>query len=367
EIEEPIWKAVRENWTRFAKKWNGQDEHSYKPFTKGLIVFVAVMAIFQFGGQVAAMAVPVAVCYGVYYVIWLTLIKPSGVHQVVEKIDNQVAAAVRGDASASPTAMTAAWNPPSSATPASPASKYAKKIRDRRLRPNWRDRVQQEVSVKPTRDKFSELFGSMLLSALFASLAALVAPVLLGLATSSVSMAVYLWLALVGTLGSWAILIPAKFTEGKLEDQGPIRVLMLALGGIVGAAAWLLADVLIVQIPGGVDPLDAHWGLISQDWLHWMTPENGNPSLPMFVTYFAFLFMILRWWRQAEFTRNQRLSLWSIAVCVFAAWLMQFFWQFPQPAGMLVAGVTAFATQLASPWLPPSKRRVSNTEADQTA
>ncbi|MGD9636563.1 MAG: serine/threonine-protein kinase, partial [Pirellulales bacterium] len=53
EIEEPIWKAVRENWTRFAKKWNGQDEHSYKPFTKGLIVFVAVMAIFQFGGQVA--------------------------------------------------------------------------------------------------------------------------------------------------------------------------------------------------------------------------------------------------------------------------------------------------------------------------
>src|SRR5262245_43952455 len=31
EIEEPIWKALRENWQRFAKKWNGQDEHSYKP------------------------------------------------------------------------------------------------------------------------------------------------------------------------------------------------------------------------------------------------------------------------------------------------------------------------------------------------
>lgn len=366
EIEEPIWKAVRQNWRSFAKKWNGQDEHSYKPITKGLIVFAAVMAIFQFGGEVAAMAVPVAICYGVYYVIWLTLIKPNGVPQARGRIDDQVATALRGDVSASPTAMTAAWNPPAAA-PSSPASKYAKKVRERRLRPNWRDRVLQEVALKPMRDKLSELFGSMLMAALFAALAALVAPVLLGIATNSASMAVYLWLALVGTLGSWAILIPAKFSEGKLEDQGPIRVLMLALGGIVGAAAWLLADVLIVRIPGGADPLDAHWGLISQDWLHWPTPENGNPSLPMFVTYFAFLFMILRWWRQAEFTRNQRLSFWSIAVCVFAAWLMQFVWQFPQPAGMLVAGVTAFATQLASPWLPPSKRRALNTEADQTA
>ena len=56
------------------------------------------------------------------------------------------------------------------------------------------------MALKPTRDKFSELFSSMLLSAMFAALAALVAPVLLGIATNSASMAVYLWLALVGTL-----------------------------------------------------------------------------------------------------------------------------------------------------------------------
>jgi hypothetical protein len=45
---------------------------------------------------------------------------------------------------------------------------------------------------------------------------------------------------------------------------------------------------------------------------------------------------------------------------------MQFFWQFPQPAGMLVAGVTAFATQLSSPWMPPSQRRVLTEEGAQT-
>jgi hypothetical protein len=75
--------------------------------------------------------------------------------------------------------------------------------------------------------------------------------------------------------------------------------------------------------------------------------------------------MVVRWWRQAEFTRNKRISIWTVAGCVFAAWLMQFVWQFPQPAGMLVAGVTAFATQLASPWLPPSRRRAISGEIEQ--
>jgi hypothetical protein len=33
---------------------------------------------------------------------------------------------------------------------------------------------------------------------------------------------------------------------------------------------------------------------------------------------------------------------------------------------MLVAGVTAFATQLASPWLPPSRRRALAAEVEQS-
>jgi hypothetical protein len=161
--------------------------------------------------------------------------------------------------------------------------------------------------------------------------------------------------------------VPTKFSEGKIEDQGPIRVLLLMLGGLVGGVAWLLADTLIVQIPAAGEPIGANWGLISNEMLRWNAPQVGtNPSLAMFVTYFAFLFVLLRWWRQAEFTRNQRLSLWSVVVCVFWAWLLQFFWAFPQPAGMMVAGVTAFATQLASPWLPPSRRRALSGEAAQT-
>ena len=44
---------------------------------------------------------------------------------------------------------------------------------------NWRERVEQEIASKPLREKVSELLGAMLKSAMFASLAALIAPVLI--------------------------------------------------------------------------------------------------------------------------------------------------------------------------------------------
>ena len=175
--------------------------------------------------------------------------------------------------------MTAAWHPPAYARRRPRRCRdMSRKVRERRLRASWRRTRNQELAAKPLRDKFSELFGSMLTAAMFAALAALVAPVVLGVATNSASMAVYLWLALVGTLGSWAIIVPTKFTEGKLEDQGPIRIVLLALGGLVGAAAWFLAEALIVQVPGGSEPLDANWGLISHEWLQLERPaERRQP------------------------------------------------------------------------------------------
>ena len=67
------------------------------------------------------------------------------------------------------------------------------------------------------------------------------------------------------------------------------------------------------------------------------------------MTYFAFLFLVPRWWRQAEFTRNDRLSLWWLIVCMFWAWLLHFFWWFPQPTGMMVAGVIAAGDAVRQP------------------
>jgi hypothetical protein len=46
------------------------------------------------------------------------------------------------------------------------------------------------------------------------------------------------------------------------------------------------------------------------------------------------------------------------------AWVLHFFWWFPQPTGMMAAGVIALSTQLASPWMPPSRRRALSEQID---
>ena len=93
--------------------------------------------------------------------------------------------------------------------------------------------------------------------------------------------------------------------------------------------------------------------------LNWPGNEGGgNPAVAVYVAYFAFLFLVPRWWRQTDFTRAPRVLACGAAVtCIGWAWFLQLFWWFPQPLGMMAAGIIAVSTQLASPWMPPSRRR----------
>jgi eukaryotic-like serine/threonine-protein kinase len=366
QVEEPVWKAVRQAFGDVRTWWRGRQLDGLHPLAKVVIFIGFIFVCINYFQMAIGLTVPALICYGVYYTVWTIFIRPG-----LQRHAAGLRAAAAGVAAVAPAApqseaMTAVWRPPVEGPAESPADRYAQTARRRRQRPNWRDRANQYLAAKPLRDKLSELLGSMLMAAVVASLASLIAPVLLGIHGTSTGMAMYFWLAIVGTLGSWAILVPSKFAEGKVEDQVPLRVTLLLLGGLVGLAAWGLSEALLVQIPSVKDLQDSP-GIISHELLNWSRPADGvNPSLPAYATYFAFLFMILRWWRQAEFTRESRLSLWRIVTSVFCAWLVSMFWLFPQPAGMMVAGVIAFTTQLASPWLPPSQRRALSVDVGPT-
>jgi hypothetical protein len=147
----------------------------------------------------------------------------------------------------------------------------------------------------------------------------------------------------------------------------PMRISLLALGAAVGLAAWFLSNAMLIHVPSWREPVDVGRGLVSQEMLGLDIPRGGlNPDPTIFMTYFGFLFLVPRWWRQGESTRNGRLSLWWVIVCVFWAWLLHLAWWFPQPTGMMVAAVIAVSTQLASPWMPPSRRRALSGDAEQT-
>jgi hypothetical protein len=78
---------------------------------------------------------------------------------------------------------------------------------------------------------------------------------------------------------------------------------------------------------------------------------RGEPMLKAYLAYFGFLFLLVRWWRQADPLRPARLNLWSVARVVSAAYLVTLFIAFPQPWGLMVAATVSIAVQLSSPWI----------------
>ena len=122
---------------------------------------------------------------------------------------------------------------------------------------------------------------------------------------------------------------------------------------------------LLLNTPSWGDPISIRQGFISNELLKWPKSVSDMTIAPQyFIAYFAFLFLLPRWWRQTEFTRSGRVSLWWIIASVGFAWLLHFLWWFPQPQGMMAAGIIALATQLSSPWMPPSRRRAVAAELE---
>jgi len=353
-VEEPIWKAIRENFL----------SENAKPTSlkKALVVFALVMVCIMYGDKAFSLGMTLALCYGVYYVVWISI---TG-----RKATISSTTAARGKPRSYQSAPaddkhTVAW--PSPSEPATPNNRGVRQSPIRRVRSTWRERAQKALAEKPLREKLTELMGSMLFAAFVAALAACVVPLLYRSQPQSEQMATYIWLAIVGTLGSWAVLVPSKIAEGKVEDHVPLRLSLLLLGTLVGVAAWMIGDALMLRVPGWREPIDVGRGILTHKMLGWPEGHDGiNPAMPVYVAYFAFLFVIPRWWRNTEFTRSARLSLWCIVSVVCWAWLLHMFWWFPQPLGMLAAGVIALAIQVASPWMPPSQRRALSESNNAT-
>jgi serine/threonine protein kinase len=360
-IEEPLWKAVRNGADYVRRRWAGDGAPPMTTMNKVLLVGALIWGVFWFGGQSLDVVVQLIIVYAIYYVVWSMFIKP-GVRRHSPSLHT---AAFNGVKQAEKSAaQTADQRTASADAQVMPIAKPSKAVA-RRMRASWRDRTNHELAGKPMRQKLQELTGSMLMAAIVASMAAFVGPLLSSQSPGSENMATYLWLAMVGTIGSWAIMVPSKLTEGKLEDFVIMRLAMMLLGAVVGGVAWYLAQMLLLNSPAWGDPMTIRQAFISNELLKWPKSASDMTIAPQyFIAYFAFLFLLPRWWRQTEFTRSGRVSLWWIIASVGFAWLLHFLWWFPQPQGMMAAGIIALATQLSSPWMPPSRRRAVAAELE---
>ncbi|MES1213862.1 MAG: hypothetical protein ABUL64_04670, partial [Singulisphaera sp.] len=163
----------------------------------------------------------------------------------------------------------------------------------------------------------------------------------------------YAWLGLCGALGAWSVLIPAKLWEGRNGDPVLRRFVMLGLGLLFGLIAFETGPRLLKVVLEN----EVHVPHVSIDG-RGAYGVDGQPEVMGYLAYFGFLFLLLRWWKQADPLRNSRLSLWALGVTVFWSWALCTFWPFPQPWGMMMAGTISLAVQLGSPWIEPQNRVV---------
>ena len=111
--------------------------------------------------------------------------------------------------------------------------------------------------------------------------------------------------------GAWGILIPAKFWEGQDGEPALRRFSMLVVGLVVGAAAFGVHEHLLVSLPHefSFEPVFknvADHGIAGSAYAaeplsgyQSITVPSANERLsPMTcLSYFGFLFLMIRWWR----------------------------------------------------------------------
>jgi len=163
-------------------------------------------------------------------------------------------------------------------------------------------------------------------------------------------------------VASWVLLGLSKWNEGRRLDGGTRRLLQMAGGVAVGAAAFWISEVLLIS---PTPPTETFAATL------WSQPpgaafvsladrplflEGGRPSLLGYVAFFGVLFGLRRWWWHADSFRPKRFRIGSVVLTVLMAWLIASFWSFPMVWAMTWAAVISSAVQLASPWTPPEER-----------
>ncbi|HVX14605.1 MAG TPA: serine/threonine-protein kinase [Pirellulales bacterium] len=325
--EEPIARAIRTAFQQFTDAWNaGRINKS----AKMIIIVVAAYTFVMHGFLLVPLAMTVFMMYGLYYAVRSVVIacRTPSVAKRPPVVQATPAAAI-----ASP--------PPVRPAVRLPAPPYHRRVEAERANP---------LPIKTFRTRIEELSGSLLAS----SAAAAVMSVFLSVIhAKALEPGEFAWLLLVSTLGSWLVLIPSKFWEGREGDSTLRRLTLMVLGMGLGAAAWAVKDFLFV-------PLSRDWSLpapVTEEYVSARFYDSDfSPSLIAHMAYFAFLMLLVRWWKQADPSRPSRLRFWPTAIAIFWAWQLYFFWPFPQPWGLMVAATMSIAVQVAATWEPARRR-----------
>jgi hypothetical protein len=232
----------------------------------------------------------------------------------------------------------------------------------RRRRPPPHNSEGDVLVLGSPRERGAQLIGSLIGGALVTLTMCLVMLVLNSFREGATDLAAlwgwqwwaqYAWLVAVSLAGTWAVLIPSKFWEGRPGDAVLRRFFLMVIGLGLGLLAFWATSWFAVDLTH-----DSHFMRLVDYHAHRaLHPADGWQVAKYYLAAFGTLFLVIRWWRLADPARTARLSLWSLFACVFLAALTADIWGFPQPWLPMAACSMSVAVQLAGSWIHPRDRR----------
>jgi hypothetical protein len=197
------------------------------------------------------------------------------------------------------------------------------------------------AAAAPRGSPLAELCGSLALAAVFAFLAAALSATLWHTQSLTELSAVFF----LTVSASWAVLVTTKFWARPVEDSLARRVSMLLIGALVGLhALWLDGWTFEDGLRGRGEPTTAG---LRQSPLPASVTEAAS-----YLSYFAIVFVAVRWWKLTERRRPMRFSFGPVLATSFWALLLLLIWQ-EQTEGAAALVVASAIVQLVSPWEPP--------------
>ena len=317
---EPIAQAVREGGNRFRDWW-----HSTPGMVQlGVLVGGVLLLVLQ-----ARWLLLTGIVLGFIYLIYFV-------------IRNTVSA------------LTGTRDGERNATAASPVASQQPQARRRHARVSWQQVARTALREKDSGERFTELSGTLLLSAIVVGIVSLVMLIAAGQPIDgSIDMfARFAWLATVSMAGSWVVLMSCKFWEGEAGEPLSRRFVLLGVGLLWGFAGYFGGEFLSVTLdPSAGDQLSSD-PMLRHVYPSSLFQEGGAPTLASYLVYFGGLLSIMRWWKQADPLRATRFSLFTTGGTAVGA----LFLPLPLPWGLMIAITTSAAVQLSAPWISGRQR-----------
>jgi hypothetical protein len=167
-------------------------------------------------------------------------------------------------------------------------------------------------------------------------------------------------------IAAWALIVPAKMWEGRKGDAILRRLIQGSLGLGVGAVAAILQQFLMLnETPLLHTDGDGvfNGGTIGRIQML----ENGLPTMAGFMVFFGLLFLIRRWWWQADSFRKSRFRISSSLVTLFLGVVLSAIMPFPEQLGAIWALAISAVVQLSSGWTPQEDRLLAPSPASAQA